>query len=272
MQLTHQQIQQFHEAVWDYYREHKRIMAWREHPTPYSVLVSELMLQQTQVNRVLPKFQEFMLRFPTVISLADAPLAEVLRVWSGLGYNRRAKFLHAAAQVVVEKYGGVIPATFTELVTLPGVGKNTAGAVLAYAYNQPVVFIETNIRSVFFHHFFADVSDIDDKDLLPLIQQTLDQENPREWYWALMDYGAHLKQTAGNNIARSRHYARQSKFEGSRRQIRGRVVRALLRGPQPLSQLAEVVEHDQRLPVVLQDLAGEGFVVSEAGLYRLTDF
>src|SRR6266550_351214 len=157
MQLTHQQIQQFHEAVWDYYREHKRIMAWRVHPTPYSVLVSELMLQQTQVNRVLPKFQEFMLRFPTVISLADAPLAEVLRVWSGLGYNRRAKFLHAAAQVVVEKYGGVIPATFTELVTLPGVGKNTAGAVLAYAYNQPVVFIETNIRSVFFHHFFADV-------------------------------------------------------------------------------------------------------------------
>jgi A/G-specific adenine glycosylase len=266
--LSSEQIHEFQESVWEYYHAHARSMPWRDDPTPYHVLVSELMLQQTQVGRVLPKYQEFMRRFPTVDALAQAPLADVLGAWSGLGYNRRAKFLHAAAQKVVEEYAGTVPDTFEALVALPGVGKNTAGAVLAYAFNQPVVFIETNVRTVFFYHFFADRTDVDDKELLPLIAQTRDDEHPREWYWALMDYGTYLK-TLGSNIAQSRHYARQSKFEGSRRQVRGKILKALVAGPVPLTELTALVG-DERLESVVNDLMREGFVEQNNSQLRLT--
>lgn len=245
-------------------------MPWREQPTPYFVLVSEIMLQQTQVQRVLPKFNEFIAHFPTIQLLAAAPLGDVLRVWSGLGYNRRAKFLHQASVKVVQDLGGILPSTIPELVALPGVGKNTAGAILAYAYNEPVVFIETNIRTVFFHHFFADSDKIDDKELTTLIEQTLDLEHPREWYWALMDYGTYLKQTE-NNISRSRHYTRQSKFEGSRRQVRGAVLRALTQhDSMPESQLRQVIT-DKRLPEVVEELLNEGMIQRKNKRLYLTD-
>jgi A/G-specific adenine glycosylase len=264
-----EQTNQFRETVWDYFNAHRRDMPWRSQPTPYHVLVSELMLQQTQVSRVVPKYLAFMEHFPDVRALAAATLPEVLDAWSGLGYNRRAKFLHSAAQIVMRDFGGRIPDTLEELVSLPGVGKNTAGAVLAYAFNQPVVFVETNIRTVYFRHFFDDSDTIDDKTLLPLLEQTVDREHPREWYWALMDYGAHLKHTVGGNISRSKHYTRQSKFEGSRRQIRGAVVRRLLQGPVALEVLASEV-NDERLGSVLDDLAREGFLSRDANLLRLT--
>jgi A/G-specific adenine glycosylase len=266
--LSSEQIHEFQEIVWEYYRAHARSMPWRDDPSPYHVLVSELMLQQTQVGRVLPKYEEFMRRFPTVEALARAPLADVLSVWNGLGYNRRAKFLHAAAQKAVEEHAGDIPDTLEELIALPGVGKNTAGAVLAYAFNQPAVFIETNVRTVFFHHFFADRTDIDDKELLTLVEQTRDDEHPRGWYWALMDYGTHLK-TLGSNISQSRHYVRQSKFEGSRRQVRGKILKALVAGPVPREVLATIVD-DERLESVTNDLIREGFIEQNSGQLRLT--
>ena len=227
------------------------------------------MLQQTQVSRVLPKYQEFMQRFPTIQDLAAAPLSDVLSSWSGLGYNRRAKFLHAAAGKVVSDFGGKLPESREQLVSLPGVGPNTAGAILAYAFNQPVIFIETNIRTVLFHHFFADRTDIDDRELLPILQQACDAEHPREWYWALMDYGTHLKLTAGGNISQSRHYARQSKFEGSRRQVRGQVLRELTAGARGVVELIELLA-DERAQSVIDDLHREGLVEQEAGLIRLT--
>lgn len=264
-----QQIQDFREAVWDYFRAHERTMPWREDPSPYHVLVSELMLQQTQVGRVLPKYQQFIKLFPTIQTLASALLGEVLAAWSGLGYNRRAKFLHAAAQKVVNDYAGQLPDTLEDLVALPGVGRNTAGAILAYAYNRPVVFIETNVRTVFFHHFFADRTDVDDRELQPLVQLTCDTEHPRQWYWALMDYGTHLKQTRGNNVSQSKHYARQSKFEGSRRQIRGRILKHLIGEPCPLPVLRQLVP-DERTAAVVDDLMREGFIEERDGLVRLT--
>lgn len=267
--LSDEQVYRFRETVWGYFRENRRQMPWRDDPTPYNVLVSELMLQQTQVNRVLPKFQEFMERFPSVKVLAASQLSDVLLAWSGLGYNRRAKFLHAAAQHVVRDFGGQIPSQLEDLTALPGIGKNTAGAILAYAYNHPVIFIETNIRSVYFHHFFVESGSVDDKELLPLLEQTLDHEHPREWYWALMDYGTHLKQTHGNNIARSKHYVRQSKFEGSRRQLRGGVIRRLLQGPLSYRQLAAEMA-DARLDSVIADLMQEGFVRKRGPQLRLT--
>ena len=250
--------------MWAYFAAHQRDMPWRSEPTPYHVLVSELMLQQTQVVRVLPKYQAFIERFPDVHSLAVAPLADVLAMWNGLGYNRRAKFLHAAAGQIVQHYGGEIPDSQAALMGLPGVGVNTAGAIMVYAFNQPVAFVETNIRTVFFHHFFADEDGIDDKEVAELVAQTLDAESPREWYWALMDYGAHLKSTVGAAISRSKHYTRQSKFEGSRRQLRGEVVRRLLADDFDPASI-----QDTRLESVIADLEREEFIEKIDGRLRL---
>jgi len=222
------------------------------------------MLQQTQVSRVLPKYHAFLARFPDVQSLAMATLPEVLALWSGLGYNRRAKFLHMAAQQIVAKHGGIIPDRESDLIALPGIGKNTAGAILAYAFNQPVVFVETNIRTVFFHHFFADTDGVDDKEVAVLVSETCDPEHPREWYWALMDYGAHLKATAGGKLAQSKHYTRQTVFEGSKRQLRGEVIRRLLAGDTALSSIT-----DNRLEAVLDDLMRESFIERIDGKLRL---
>lgn len=254
-------VRDFQTAVWDYYHTHGRHdLPWRVGELdPYHVLVSELMLQQTQVARVIPKYHEFLDQFPAVESLAAAQLGDVLRAWSGLGYNRRAKFLHQAAQIIMQKFGGKFPEDIAELTSLPGVGTNTAGAIKAYAFNQPVAFIETNIRTVYFHHFFLDRTEIPDKQVLELVGQTLDTVHPREWYWALMDYGAYLKRTVGALNHQSKTYTKQSKFEGSRRQVRGRILRALGEEPKTNTALAKLIP-DERLESVLSELLAEGLV------------
>lgn len=147
--------QEFQEIIWQKGNELFRPMPWREDTRPYYVLVSEIMLQQTQVERVIPKFEAFIDKFPSTKELAKASLADVLTMWSGLGYNRRAKFLHEAAQMIENEFGGTFPDALQELVKLPGVGVNTAGAIVAYSFNQPVSFIETNVRTVYFYQFHA---------------------------------------------------------------------------------------------------------------------
>ncbi len=253
---------------------------------PYNILVSEIMLQQTQVRRVVPKYQEFLHRFPSVAALAKSNLGEVLAVWSGLGYNRRAIFLLSAAQKIMHEFDGIFPSERQQLESLPGIGPNTAGAIMAYAYDQPVVFIETNIRTVFIHHFFKDQTDIPDKDILGFVaasfpgvaekeRERLAQHSgsdvfrarrkekssglSRAWYWALMDYGSFLKLTVGNLNRASKTYARQSKFAGSRRQLRGRIIRELLARPQSKVEL-DAEAGDARLDDVLADLVREGMV------------
>ena len=181
------------------------------------------MLQQTQVERVVPFYTAFIKKFPTVRALARAPLAEVLRVWQGLGYNRRAKYLHEAAKIVAR--GG------SAGQKLPGVGAYTAAAVAAFAHDQPTVFIETNIRTVFLYFCFArQRGKVADNKILPLVAEALRQSrmSPREFYWMLMDYGAYLKRQGIKLNARSAHYAKQSKFEGSARQARAARLRRLL--------------------------------------------
>lgn len=261
MILSQSQIAEFQETVWEHYRTQQRDMPWRQQPTPYNVLVSELMLQQTQVSRVVPKFAAFMGMFPTIESLARASLSDVLVAWSGLGYNRRAKFLHEAAKKVTDNFGGVIPDTAAELTSLPGVGSNTAGAILAYAYGQPAVFIETNVRTVLFHHFFTDVdTKISDKVLLSVAEQVLDREQPREWYWALMDYGAHLKKTAGGRLDSSKHYKKQPPLTGSLREMRGRILKALTVCSYQDDELRAVVHADERYDRALKKLVDEGLI------------
>ena len=218
----------FKQHVYDYYRANTRDFPWRKTRDPYAILVSEIMLQQTQTYRVEPKYNAFMTRFPTVQSLGKAPLCDVLAYWQGLGYNRRALMLKRAAEQIVENFDGYLPEDPETLQTLAGVGPYTACAVSTFAFEMGHVFIETNIRTVFLHHFFPDQEKVHDKLLLPLIAAALDRENPRDWYYALMDYGVYLKKTYGNANKRSRHYTKQSKFEGSDRQVRGEIIRQLV--------------------------------------------
>ena len=227
MNLTKSQITKFQKLIWTHYSKHARSMPWRGEKDPYKVLVSEIMLQQTQVSRVTDKYQEFLRVFPTVKSLSKAPLSQVLGVWQGLGYNRRARFLHELAKEVLGNYKGVIPSDYNQLLSLPGIGKGTAGSLSAFAFNIPVVFIETNIRRVYIHHFFPKKDAISDNELYPLIEQTVDTGKPREWYYALMDYGAFLKGQVENPNKKSKHYTKQSKFEGSNREVRGAIVKHL---------------------------------------------
>lgn len=248
-------------------------MPWRDDPSSYKVLVSELMLQQTQVSRVIPKFETFMYTCENFAALANVSLAEVLQLWSGLGYNRRAKYLHQTAQIIARDYDGVLPSTHEQLVRLPGIGVNTAGAILAYAFNQPVVFIETNVRTVLFHHFFADSTDkVSDKELRHIAEQVLDRSQPREWYWALMDYGSYLKKTAGGRLGSSAHYAKQSPLKGSLREMRGRIIKTLSGGPLKEPAMRTLVDADERFAVALEALIDEGLVERRGDDLGLTGY
>lgn len=256
------QTEEFQELIWQKARELYRDMPWRRDTQPYFVLVSELMLQQTQVDRVIPKFEMFINRFPSINNLAAASLGEVLQLWSGLGYNRRAKFLHEAAKRIVHDYDGVFPSSLKELLSLPGVGKNTAGALLAYAFNEPAIFIETNVRTVYFYHFFEGSLEVSDAELQVLVEQTIDREHPREWYWALMDYGSQLKRNGAGQLTKSKHYKKQAPLKGSVREIRGAIVKELAKSDMTGTELRAAVVVDDRYEKALEGLMADGLVVS----------
>lgn len=313
----------FQRTIYSYFVKHGRQLPWRYESDPYKIFVSEVMLQQTQVSRVLAKYPEFIEGFPTFQSLAKAPLRDVLGIWSGLGYNRRAKYLKESAGIIVKekRYGFMLNglkvlrfesfkdakkqklkgssdpsfaphnaglrrgkhrikdttiqrykesknadiAEMTELLQeLPGIGHATAGAIVAYAFNLPTVFIETNIRAVFLNHFYQDKMNITDRELLLLVEKTLDKKNPRQWYYALTDYGAMLKTREKFKNIQSKHYAKQSKFEGSRRQIRGQVLKTLLkRGPSNLDQIKSYLSEDRRIEETIRDLIREQLIVCD---------
>jgi len=243
-------------------------MPWRNNTTSYYVVVSEIMLQQTQVDRVMKKFISFIKRFPTWQSLANASTQDVLEEWSGLGYNRRALYLKRIAEHVTEqgKKKGILSSIYEELCKLPGIGPNTAGSILAFAYNIPHPFIETNIRSVFIHFFFTQTTvKVHDADILTLIEKTLDQDNPREWYYALMDYGAYLKSTQPNPSRKSLHHVQQTPFKGSNRELRSHILKYILKNPTNAQQViksfpATPPEHIKKN---LKALEKEGFIVHQ---------
>jgi A/G-specific adenine glycosylase len=266
-------LQQFQNIMYAYHRANPRPMLWRETTDPYRILISEIMLQQTQVERVKIKYAEFLTAFPTIHELAAAPLANVLQVWQGLGYNRRAIFLKRCSEEIVSFYGGHFPRSVAELQSLPGIGPYTAGAVAAFAFGIAEPLIETNIRTVFIHFFFHGREKVSDGEIMPLVAATLDQGNPREWYYALMDYGGMLKQTHPNPGRRSRHHTQQSRFEGSNRQLRSSILREVLvqtgitlqKLQSMLPVLPEAVERN------LAALQREGFLVKRGRGYRIAD-
>jgi A/G-specific adenine glycosylase len=269
--LTGNAIVIFRRIISRHYERHRRSLPWRRTRNPYRILVSEIMLQQTQVERVLEKYALFIKTFPDFSSLARAPLPDILMVWQGLGYNRRAIALKRIAAVIVANFHGRLPSAKAELMKLPGIGDYTASAVLTFAFDQPSVFIETNIRRVFIHFFFNDRDSVSDADILPIVQQTLEVNDPREWYYALMDYGAMLGRKVANPNRRSVHYKRQTRFQGSDRQVRGMILRALLQG-RALSKreiIAELGLDPQRVEENLVRLIREGFLKKERRRYAI---
>lgn len=248
-----------------FYKENRRDLPWRKTHDPYRILVSEVMLQQTQVERVIPKYNAFIKEFPDVSSLARAPLSKVLKLWSGLGYNRRGKYLHEAAKIILrEGWEG----------KLPGVGLYTRAAVDAFAHNKPGVFIETNIRTVFTHLYFPKKEKVADGHLLPLIENALKESKmqPRDFYSALMDYGSHLKRSGVNINRQSKHYTKQKKFDGSNRQKRGAIMRELLEKPQTEIQLVKKLSYTKKEAAqLLARLVSEGLLKKEGSRYVVAD-
>jgi len=258
----------FISIVWDFYTKNKRAMPWRDDISPYSIFISEVMLQQTQVARVLIKYPQFIGTFPDFQSLAKALTSDLLSAWQGMGYNRRALYLRNAAQIIMEQYKGVLPSNTALLDELPGIGYATACSIVAFAYDKPVVFIETNIRRVYIHHYFKDRETVSDTDIFPYVRNTVDMKKPREWYWALMDYGAFLAKQIDNPNKRSAHYAKQKKFEGSVREVRGGVLKLLLKRQYTLAELKKIYP-DERLFTALGQLEKEGFMFLKNGKYRI---
>lgn len=272
------QLASFRELVLERGAELYRDLPWRNSRDPYAVWISEVMLQQTQVSRVDGRWQHWLMRFPSVESLALASSADVLEEWQGLGYNRRALAVWRCAQAVREMGG--MPREADELVALPGIGPATAAGIRAFAYDLPGVYLETNVRTVFLHELYPQVEGVPDRELVPLVaaccpaDDTNPADDPRTWYFALLDYGAWLKRTYPNPSRRSRTHVRQSRFEGSHRQKRAMVVRALLahrdQGGATVRELAAHVSREAQkagreavdvmdVQALLDELAREGF-------------
>lgn len=272
--IDDQTVTSFQTIVTSFYDQRGRhALPWRTAEpdgtfVPYKILVSEMMLQQTQVSRVLTKYPDFIERFPNIQQLAVAELGDVLRAWSGLGYNRRAKFLHAAARYVMDYHEGLMPNSQPDLMTLPGVGFNTAGAIMVYAFNQPAVFVETNIRTVYLYHFFSGQQNVSDHAILELVCRTIKRDNPRVWFWGLMDYGAQLKKRSKHINQTSKSYTKQLKFAGSQRQLRGLVIRLLADTSYSFLELQAQVR-DERLKIILHDLEREGLIRRQGQRYQL---
>lgn len=261
----------FRRMINGYYRLHGRDLPWRKTTDPYGVLVSEVMLQQTQVSRVIPKYDDFMGRFPQVESLARAPLEDILGAWQGLGYNRRALALKRAAEQIMARHNGLVPDDEASLQALPGIGTATARSIQAFAFNKPVVFIETNIRAVFLHYFFKGREKVSDTELEPIIEATLDRENPRRWYNGLMDYGTYLKKARPNPARASAHHVVQAPFRGSLRQVRGAILRLLLdNGAVAEGDLPGLIGFaESRVRDALTQLEKDGLILKHASMVSI---
>lgn len=283
MDASSERLGEFTETVWSRGRELYRDLPWRNTFDPYAILLSEVMLQQTQVSRVLGRWEQWLEAFPTVVDLAAAPLPPVLELWQGMGYNRRALNLKRCAEEVVATYGGEIPRDKKALLALPGIGPSTSAGVRIFAFQQPDIYLETNVRAVFIHEFFGEHEVVSDKDLVPLVDATCpDDERARDWYYALLDYGAYLKKNTVNPTRKSRQYTRQSKFEGSHRQKRAYLLRCVIDDVLTSEELAETLarseqEAGRKAPsleetqAILCELEREGFIARQGNAWSCAE-
>ena len=241
-------IAEFEKKILSWYRKNRRDLPWRNTKDPYKILVSEVMLQQTQVSRVLTKYPEFLQAFPTLKALAKAPQRKLLKVWSGLGYWRRALFLQRACAIILKQHKGIFPKDPKLLERLPGIGRYTARALSCFAFDTTGAFLDTNIRRVYIHFFFPKRKNVSDKQILQVAQKapypvwygrTKQGISPREWHYALFDYGALVLKDKKIN-RQSKHYAKQKKFAGSFRSFRTKIMRFLLEQPDQKAALRKL--------------------------------
>lgn len=268
--LTKKNILTFQRYIHRWYSDHGRhSLPWRQTTNPYHILVSELMLQQTQVDRVIPKYLAFIATFPTPVALVAAKQAEALKLWQGLGYNRRLLHLKKAAQKLVEL--GHFPQEMSELQQLPGVGPYTASAIRVFAYNLPELVIETNIRAVVLYHFFPDTTEVSDDDIRAVIYSTQDTQQPQLWYSALMDYGSVLKKLVPNPNRRSNSHTTQTRFQGSHRQVRGEILTLLSLHDSADEQLLKenLQGNPKYVTLALKQLQAEGFILRKGKSFFL---
>ena len=273
MGVSPERLEEFSATVWERGRELYRDLPWRDTHDPYAILLSEVMLQQTQVSRVMGRWEQWLETFPTIADLASAPLPPVLELWQGMGYNRRALNLKRCAEEVVAMHDGVVPSDKKALLGLPGIGPSTSAGVRIFAFRQPDMYLETNVRAVFIHELFPGRESVADKELVSLVEATCPQDaRVRAWYYALLDYGAYLKKTMPNPTRRSKHYTRQSKFEGSHRQKRAYLLRRVIDDALSTEDLARDLAQSERasgrqepsveeVRAILDELEREGFVM-----------
>jgi len=260
--LTSEINNSFQKIIYSYFKQNRRDFPFRKDITPYKVLISEIMLQQTQTGRVSEKFLKFIGQFPDFQTLSKAPLQKVLKAWQGLGYNRRAKALKEIAEKIIDEYSGKLPKSVQILKTFPQIGHNTASSISTFAFNKPNIFIETNIRRVFIYFFFPTKTRVKDSEILPIIERTIDKNNPREWYYALMDYGFMLSKKHPELNKKSAHYRKQSPFKGSKREIRGLILKLLIENRAlAKSEIIKILDYPtERIQEVISQLKKEGFI------------
>jgi len=263
--LVPEVVNTFRNIIYSYYKQYGRDFPFRKKIKPYYVLVSEIMLQQTQTSTVSERFLNFIDKFPDFKALSEAPLDEVLSAWQGLGYNRRAVALKNIAELVIKDHGGKLPDSVEILKTFPQIGHNTASSIVAFAFNKPVKFIETNIRRVYIYFFFPGRNDVNDKEILPLVEVTSDNEDPRNWYNALMDYGVMLKKSHPELNKRSAHYRKQKSFKGSNRELRGKLLKIVLKEEKiAREKIYKMLDFkESRINKILKQLSKEGFIQIE---------
>jgi len=257
-----------------WYAANKRDLPWRHSRDPYAILLAEVMLQQTQVDRVIPKWHAWLARFPTLAELARASRADAIRAWQGLGYNLRAVRLHEIACAVVERHDGKLPNDVAGLLALKGIGRYTAGAVACFAYEQPVAMVDTNIRRV-----LSRVFEVRPAEVEALAVRVVPQQAAYAWNQALMDLGATLcgskralclvcplvSDCAGPGPNGTSAAKPASEFRGSRRFYRGRIVEALRDAPSGMSLRALCVAiGGPEVRNLVQKLAADGLVVVDS--------
>ncbi len=269
--ISPEAVRIFQRIIYNHYSRMRRNLPWRKTRNPYRILVSEIMLQQTQIERVTDKYKLFIKTFPDFRSLSEASLADILKVWQGLGYNRRAIALKKISKIITQTYHNKLPTSQEELLKLPGIGPYSAAAITAFAFNEPAVFIETNIRRVFIHFFFPGKNKVADTELFTLVEKTLDRKDPRNWYYALMDYGVMLGKSVPNPNRRSVHYQRQSRFEGSNRQIRGMILQTIVNndGITERELMNTLNTDNKRVKKNLEQLEQEGFLRKQGKWFRI---
>ena len=269
--LSQKVVKTFQNIIYSYFKQYGREFPFRKEISPYNIVISEMMLQQTQTNRVAEKFQQFIRAFPDFQALANAPFNDVLKAWQGLGYNRRAVALKAIAEKVTSEFDGILPADVEVLKTFPQIGHNTASSIVAFAFNIPTFFVEVNIRRVYIYFFFPSKSSVRDNLIMPIVRKTLDRSNVRKWYYALMDYGVMLKKTHPELTKKSAHYRKQSKFKGSTREIRGNILKLLIENKRLMeSELIKKLKiNPELLSEILSVLIKEGFIKQEDNQYSI---